>query len=83
MNSLSGRLEWHLMVSLWLTVYRNLQEFIARGWLVQEDRPSYYIYAQKMGEHLQVGNTTMWSCLLTCMELTVVPEVCAKVFVVS
>lgn len=34
--------------------YRNLQEFIARGWLAKDERPSYYIYAQRMGDHLQV-----------------------------
>ena len=39
---------------------RNLQEFIARGWLVKDQAPSYYIYAQRMGDHLQVGQEDIW-----------------------
>ena len=34
---------------------KNLQEFIARGWLQKDVAPSYYIYAQRMGDHLQHG----------------------------
>jgi len=34
---------------------KNLQEFISRGWLKKDDSPSYYIYAQRMGDHLQHG----------------------------
>jgi uncharacterized protein (DUF1015 family) len=34
---------------------RNLEELIARGVLVQDAEPTLYIYAQKMGEHRQVG----------------------------
>jgi len=34
---------------------KNLQEFISRGWLKKDDAPSYYIYAQRMGDHLQHG----------------------------
>mmetsp|Transcript_4848 Transcript_4848/g.7282 ORF Transcript_4848/g.7282 Transcript_4848/m.7282 type:complete len:432 (-) Transcript_4848:307-1602(-) len=33
----------------------NLKEFIAQGTLVQDETPCFYIYAQKMGEHIQYG----------------------------
>ncbi|MCK6525059.1 DUF1015 family protein [Myxococcota bacterium] len=32
---------------------RQLEAFIAEGVLVQDPRPSFYIYSQKMGDHLQ------------------------------
>jgi len=33
----------------------NLREFIEKGILVQDDEPRYYIYWQKMGDHVQIG----------------------------
>lgn len=33
----------------------NLQNFKKQGWLVTEDRPLMYLYAQTMGEHTQTG----------------------------
>jgi uncharacterized protein (DUF1015 family) len=34
---------------------RNLQEFIANGWLQQDATPCLYVYAQIMGSHVQHG----------------------------
>lgn len=33
----------------------NLQKFIADKILVQDDKPCFYVYKQKMGDHVQVG----------------------------
>ncbi|HAL92607.1 MAG TPA: DUF1015 domain-containing protein [Verrucomicrobia bacterium] len=33
----------------------NLQAFKKNGWLVSEDRPLMYLYAQTMGDHTQTG----------------------------
>ncbi len=33
----------------------NLSKFIEKKWLVQDDAPSFYIYAQQLGNHCQVG----------------------------
>lgn len=33
----------------------NLEIFVKKGVLVQEEKPSFYIYAQKMGDHRQYG----------------------------
>lgn len=33
----------------------NFREFIQKGWLVQDTDPYYYIYAQRMGNHIQYG----------------------------
>ena len=33
----------------------NLRNFKKQGWLVSEDRPLMYLYAQTMGEHTQTG----------------------------
>ncbi|CAM9309434.1 unnamed protein product, partial [Heterosigma akashiwo] len=33
----------------------NLNKLIDEGWLVQDDVPCYYIYAQTMGDHTQYG----------------------------
>jgi uncharacterized protein (DUF1015 family) len=33
----------------------NLQEMIAEGTLVQDDKPAYYIYRLQMGDHTQFG----------------------------
>eukprot|EP00742_Colponemidia_sp_Colp-10_P001891 GILJ01002022.1.p1 GENE.GILJ01002022.1~~GILJ01002022.1.p1 ORF type:complete len:445 (+),score=75.70 GILJ01002022.1:76-1335(+) len=41
------------------TVYQkgceNLKKFVGNGWLVRDNEPSLYVYAQKMGEHRQYG----------------------------
>ncbi|CAB1100002.1 unnamed protein product [Ectocarpus sp. CCAP 1310/34] len=34
---------------------QNLKKFLENGWLVPDKTPCFYIYAQKMGEHLQTG----------------------------
>jgi len=33
----------------------NLQDFIAKGILVQDEKPCFYVYKQQMGTHNQVG----------------------------
>lgn len=33
----------------------NLQAFIAKGILVQDQKPCFYVYRQQMGTHIQVG----------------------------
>lgn len=33
----------------------NLQTFLARGWLRPDPEPVFYVYRQKMGNHVQVG----------------------------
>ncbi len=33
----------------------NLQEFIKKGILVQDQKPCFYVYRQQMGTHIQVG----------------------------
>ena len=33
----------------------NLREFIAKGILVQDQKPCFYVYKQQMGTHIQVG----------------------------
>lgn len=33
----------------------NLEHFISNNWLVQDDKPCMYIYAQQMGNHKQFG----------------------------
>lgn len=33
----------------------NLREFIAKGILVQDKKPCFYVYKQQMGTHIQVG----------------------------
>lgn len=33
----------------------NFRDFQQRGWLVQDEKPHYYIYAQRMGDHVQHG----------------------------
>ncbi|MGB1247237.1 MAG: DUF1015 domain-containing protein [Chitinophagales bacterium] len=34
---------------------KNLDEFIEKEWLIQDDKPCYYIYEQQMGKHIQKG----------------------------
>ncbi len=41
---------------------RNLRRFIAEGVLVREERPSFYVYQQRMGEHVQAGLVCAASC---------------------
>lgn len=33
----------------------NLETFISNAWLLQDEKPNLYIYAQRMGNHLQKG----------------------------
>ncbi|MGM9872114.1 MAG: DUF1015 domain-containing protein, partial [Muribaculaceae bacterium] len=33
----------------------NFKDFQTKGWLVQDSEEHYYIYAQRMGEHIQYG----------------------------
>lgn len=41
------------------TVHRrggeNLREFVRNGWLVRDSAPSFYVYRQRMGDHVQSG----------------------------
>ncbi|MBZ4422392.1 DUF1015 family protein [Myxococcus sp. RHSTA-1-4] len=34
---------------------RNLEEFLSRGWLRQDARAGFYLYRQRMGDHVQTG----------------------------
>jgi len=34
---------------------KNLEEFVARGVLRKDPEPRFYVYAQRMGEHRQIG----------------------------
>jgi uncharacterized protein (DUF1015 family) len=34
---------------------KNLAHFRQQGWLVEDAQPSFYVYRQKMGAHVQVG----------------------------
>ncbi|MEP0774257.1 MAG: DUF1015 domain-containing protein [Acidobacteriota bacterium] len=40
----------------------NLRRLIASGVLVREERPAFYVYAQRMGEHRQFGLVCAASC---------------------
>ena len=33
----------------------NLRRFVAEGTLVRDDAPCFYVYRQKMGDHVQTG----------------------------
>jgi uncharacterized protein (DUF1015 family) len=33
----------------------NLRKMIDEGWLVRDDRPAYYVYRLRMGDHVQTG----------------------------
>jgi len=33
----------------------NLKEFVRNGWLVRDSEPSFYVYRQRMGDHVQSG----------------------------
>lgn len=39
----------------------NLKKFIAEGVLFHEDKPCFYIYQQKMGDHVQAGLVALCS----------------------
>ncbi len=41
---------------------RNLRRFIAEGILVREDRAAFYVYQQRMGDHVQAGLVCAASC---------------------
>ena len=41
--------------SVYAKAKENLNDFIKKGWLVQDEKPMLYIYSQKMGDHLQTG----------------------------
>jgi uncharacterized protein (DUF1015 family) len=34
---------------------KNLELFVERNWLIKDEKPGYYIYRQKMGDHEQTG----------------------------
>ncbi|CAM9572596.1 unnamed protein product [Scytosiphon promiscuus] len=34
---------------------QNLRKFLENGWLVPDKTPCFYVYSQKMGDHLQTG----------------------------
>jgi uncharacterized protein (DUF1015 family) len=40
----------------------NLRRFIAQGAFTREDRPRFYVYQQRMGEHVQAGVVCAVSC---------------------
>lgn len=40
---------------VYLKAKENLNQFIDNKWLIQDEKPNFYIYAQKMGNHLQKG----------------------------
>ena len=40
----------------------NLRRLIAEGVLIREDTPSYYVYQQRMGNHVQAGVVGAASC---------------------
>lgn len=40
----------------------NLRRLIATGALLREERPAYYVYQQRMGEHVQAGLVCAASC---------------------
>jgi len=33
----------------------NLREFVARAWLVRDPAPGFYVYRQRLGDHVQTG----------------------------
>lgn len=35
--------------------HEQMERFIKEGWLVQDDKPCYYVYAQTMNDHTQYG----------------------------
>jgi uncharacterized protein (DUF1015 family) len=41
---------------------RNLRRFIAEGIFLREERPSFYVYQQRMGDHVQAGVVCAASC---------------------
>ena len=41
--------------AVYATAAKNIAAFVREGWLVREDRPLMYLYAQTMGDHTQMG----------------------------
>ena len=41
----------------------NLQQYQQDGVLIQDDQPCFYLYQQRMGEHVQVGLVAVASCV--------------------
>ncbi len=41
--------------AVYLKAKENLEDFISKGWLVQDEKPMLYLYQQKMGKHIQTG----------------------------
>lgn len=41
--------------SVYQKAAQNLQQFIKEGILKQDEKPCFYIYKQRMGEHIQIG----------------------------
>jgi uncharacterized protein (DUF1015 family) len=47
---------------VYATGARNLRRFMAAGVFVREPEPSYYVYQQRMGDHVQAGLVCAASC---------------------
>jgi len=47
---------------VYATGVRNLRRFMAQGVLIREASPSFYVYQQRMGEHVQAGVVAAASC---------------------
>ena len=47
---------------VYATGVRNLRRFMAEGVLVREGEPSFYVYQQRMGDHVQAGIVGAVSC---------------------
>ncbi|MFI5166957.1 MAG: DUF1015 domain-containing protein [Thermoanaerobaculales bacterium] len=47
---------------VYATGVRNLRRFIAEGVFLRETSPSFYVYQQRMGEHVQAGIVCAASC---------------------
>ena len=47
---------------VYATGVRNLRRFMAEGVLVREGEPRYYVYQQRMGDHVQAGIVGAVSC---------------------
>ncbi len=47
---------------VYLKSVENFKEFMDRGWLVMDEEPYFYIYAQRMGERTQYGIVGCAAC---------------------
>jgi len=45
----------HYAEKVYLKAAENLQQMCAQGWLGQDNQPSFYIYRQRMDQHVQTG----------------------------